>query len=135
MIADFKKKQKRNISKNFLIIFGGVLILVLIFLLINASIKIHKKSVELISHVESLKNKIQDIKNKNKDLKQNILKSQGDEYIEKVAREELDLQKPGEKVFSFIMPQPKQEENNDKQKNILQIWLGWVVNIWQSFKK
>jgi len=132
MLADFKKKKKRNPLKQFLLIFGGILILVLLFLLINASVKIYQKRIELISQIENLENKIQDIKNKNDDLKQGTLKADDDKYIEKVAREELDLQKPGEKVFSFIIPQLSQQENNNNSKNIFQIWLGWIGNI---FKK
>jgi len=126
MITNFKNKRKSNPLKGITIILGGILIFGILLLLVVDSARLYKKKMELNLQTESLKNKIQDIKNKNETLNRDSLKIGDDEYIEKVAREELDLQKPGEKVFSFIMPQVKKIDN-DSPKNILK---NWLVNFW-----
>ena len=100
--------------------------------LVIADIRIYQKRKKLISQVEILKNKIQDIKDKNNTLKEGISESNNNQYIEKIAREELDLQKPGEKVFSFIKESNGQQQNNETRKNILEVWLDWIVGF---FKK
>jgi len=134
MIHDFKKKQHSNASRKFLFAFFGILILSLAFLLIIVDIKIYKKRQQLAYQVESLQNKIQDIKKKNNDLTQATLKENDSQYIEKVAREELDLQKPGEKVVSFINQQAQSQQSSESKKSILQMWLSNVSGVWNWIK-
>ncbi len=127
MIADLKNKRKYNPWKGLFIIAGGIIIFIILCLLVLDSVKIYKKRRELSSQIQSLENKMQDIKNKNEELKQGALQVNDNQYIEKVAREELDLQKPGEKVFSFIMPQTE-NQMGDGSKNILQNWFNAIWN-------
>lgn len=103
-----------------------------LLVLVVANIKIYQKKEKLIAQIENLKNKIESIKNENEGLRQGILDTNKEEYIEKVAREQLDLQKPGEKVVSFIKEDEKPEQSRQPAKNFLQIWLGWLSSI---FKK
>jgi len=132
MIADFKKKQN-GLQGRFLLLLGGVVVLLIIILLIIANIKIYQKRQQLISRIQTLENKIQEVKEKNYDLKEGISNSDNDEYTERVAREELDLQKPGEKVFSFINEkESNKEENNTNKNNILKVWFKTIID-W--FKK
>ena len=132
MIADFKKKQN-SLQGRFLLLLGGVIVLLIIILLIIANIKIYQKRRQLISRIQTLENKIQEVKEKNYDLKEGISNSDNDEYTERVAREELDLQKPGEKVFSFINEkESNKEENNTNKNNILKVWFKTIIG-W--FKK
>ena len=126
MVADFIKKQNRNSQKKFLLAIRGVVVLLIVLLLVIANIRIYKKREKLLSQIETLKNKIQDTREKNYNLKEGILKSNDAQYTEKIAREELDMQKPGEKVFSFVMAKDQQAENNNNQKNIFQAWFDWI---------
>ena len=75
-----------------------------------------------------LKNKIQELEDRKVSLKKGIENSNNQDYIEKVAREELDLQKPGESVVSFIRP-----DDNGKNQNQNDDWLAGVGNLWDSF--
>ncbi len=134
MISNFKKNKKENLLKYFLLYLGGILILFIVVFLIIANIKIYHKRKEFLSQVENLKNQVKDIQNKNNNLKQGILKADDNQYIEKVAREELDLQKKGEKTVSFIMPQIPKKKVNNEQQNIVQVWLGWLGNSWNWIK-
>ena len=94
--------------------------------LIIADIKIYKKREQFVSQIEKLENRIQDLKNKNDNLKKGILAANDDAYIEKVAREELSLQKPGEKVVSFIKPVNQEQKLAEKEKNLLQVFWDWI---------
>ena len=134
MITNFKKNRKKNPLGPIFFKIGGILILIIIVLLIVADIKVYRKKQQLVSQVENLKNKMQDLESKNSDLRQGILKAGDEKYIEKVAREELDLQKPGEKVISFIETKNQQPKNEIRQKSNWQIWLGWLSSSWQWIK-
>ncbi len=129
MIADFKKKQKNNPSKQLALLFFALVLCVFFFFLVMDSIRLYKKRIDLASQVENLQQKIQDIERKNDALRQGMNKDQDDAYIERVAREELDLQQPGEKVFSFVVPESqKPEVANHSKGSFLQIsnWWQWV---------
>jgi len=125
---DFNKKQKRGFSKrNFYFIAGGVLFLLASVLLIFVDIKVYKEKQKLTAQLEGYKKQIQEIENRNKALKEGITEANDNNYIEKVAREELDLQKQGEKVVTFIMPSQQQTQEKEPQ-NFLDLWLGWLTN-------
>src|SRR3989338_3246065 len=106
MLANFRKKRK--ISHQFLFKLGAILVLLACVFLIFTNIKIYQKRKQLNRQIEELENKIKATEQKNKDLEEGIVASENDTYIEKVAREELDLQKPGEKVFSFVRAENQQ---------------------------
>lgn len=133
MIPNFKKK-KNNLLRQVLLISLGIFILSALIFLTIADIRIYQKREKFISQIEKSKSKIEDLKNKNNDLKKGISAIDDNTYIEKIAREELSLQKPGEKVFSFIKESNQLEDNNQGKKNFLQIWLGWVGNAWSWIK-
>lgn len=131
MITNFKNKRKRNLWPHFSFYFGGILILFIFVILVIANIKIYYKRQEYLAQVANLQNQIKDIQQRNENLKQGISKADDNQYIEKVAREELDLQKPGEKVVSFVMSQTQSQETNNQPKNI---WQKWLNNTWNWIK-
>ena len=133
-MADFKKKQQISPAKKVLFIFGGFLILFVAIFLIIADIKTYQKMKELNAQVENLKNKVAELQNNNSKLQQGISQSDDPEYIEKVAREELDLQKPGETVVSFVASEVQASNNNPPPKSFWQNWLGWVGNLFNNSK-
>ncbi|MBI1866169.1 MAG: septum formation initiator family protein [Candidatus Staskawiczbacteria bacterium] len=135
MIANFKKKQKSNTSDSFFSSpFVKIFFIIIIGFLIFADIKVYKERKKLNLQIESLKEKIQSIQKKNDTLEQGIAKADDKDYIEKIAREELDLQIENEKVVTFVTPEVKQkEEINNSNTNFFnfKIWLGWIGNGWQ----
>lgn len=131
MVTDFQRKQKRK-SFKYLLIVGGIFIAIVFILLLIADIRVYQKRAELNSRIENLKNKIQDIKDKNNNLQEGIAKADDNNYIEKIAREELGLQKEGEKVFSFIIPQEQNLKNEEASRNFFQVWLGWLTYFWRN---
>jgi cell division protein DivIC len=134
MIADFKKKQKHDPAKQLLLLLGALVLLVAFFFLVIDSVRLYQKRIELALQVQNLQNKINDIKRKNDDLRRGATRGEDDAYIEKVAREELDLQQPGEKVFSFIVPEVKKPEVREVKPTMLQRIPGWWQWVKDKFK-
>src|SRR5438105_2313510 len=133
-MADFHKKAK-NPYRNFFIKLGAVALLVVLVVLIVWDIKIYQKKRELDAQLAALSNKVQELKTQNSQLQETTAHANDDAYIEKIAREELDLQQPGEKVFSFV-PAPGQGAAPATPKNIWQAWIGGALNaIISIFKK
>ena len=132
MVANFKKKNNNGaLRKKILLHVGGGAAIILLVVLLVANIKMYQKRREFLVQAASLQNQIKDLKKSNGNLQEGIAKENDPEYIEKVAREELDLQKPGETAVSFVMPSPA-EQKPDGQ-NIIQGWflksLEWVKSI------
>ncbi len=131
MIPRLKKKNQKHPYKKMLIMLGGVCLLLIATGLVVASINMYQKKRELSYQVKSLENKMLQMQQKNQELKQGIAKSDDEQYIEKVAREELDLQKPGEKVFSFIRAEKEASAEVEQSVNFWQAWVAWVAGIVQ----
>lgn len=133
MVTDFKKKQKAFSSKNiFFLIFIIFLFLLIFTMLVIANLRIMNKKKELALQMSNLQNQIADIEKSNANLKKGIAQATDANYMEKVAREELDMQKPGEKVVSFIAPKTKPLQI--EEQNISKKWFSWLSNSWQWLK-
>ena len=142
MITDYNKKQKGGLSRpwrgslsaarrNFYFIAGGIIFMAASGFLILADFNVYRDRQTLNSQLNDYKNQVQEIQNRNEDFKKRIAQENNNDYVERVAREELDLQKSGEKVVAFIMPpQPKTEA--PKQKNLWDGLTAWISGI---FKK
>ncbi len=133
MVTDFKKKKKGSIGRRLTWHVGGVLVLGMLAVLVVANLKIYHKKQELAAQLANLHRQVKDLQASNGDLRQKIEKSDDPQYVEKIAREELDLQKQGETAVSFIMPQAQDKNIEASQKNTWQAWLGgawnWIKNI------
>jgi hypothetical protein len=66
-------------------------------------------------------------------LQAGILGANNPDYIEKIARQDLSLQKSGEQVVSFIMSSPSPTPKNDGPV-AKPSWFGWLNNLWQAIK-
>lgn len=111
-------------------IFLGTIALIIILLIIGflvfSNIKIKQNKDRLNAQVAAIEKEIEDLQKKNEGLKEGISRVGDEEYVEEVAREELNLQKEGEKVVGFILP-PEQSEQEQKN-NFWQpgSWWGWI---------
>ena len=87
----------------FSVILGLVVLSVLSFLAIS-NWRISQKRSELNLQIEELRKQIQAAEQKNAELSANIGQSQTQDYQEQVAREDLNMKKPGEEVV-VVKPQ------------------------------
>lgn len=128
-MPEFKKKTIQNPYKKILIVAGAVVILIVVAALVVANTKVYHRKKELQEKLEDLQQKVDDLKNQNSELKEGTARANDDAYVEKVAREELDLQKPGEKVFSFVKSQGQFVEVAAVEQTS---WTAWLANTWGS---
>ena len=124
MITKFKKTRKNRLSiSTFFITLVLIITLGVIGFLLVSNIKISKKRTELNNQIAAIEKQIDEAQNKNENLKEGIAKVEDEEYIEKVAREELNLQKQGEKVVAFILPQDQADKKDFWHP---QNWWQWI---------
>ncbi|MFA5877936.1 MAG: septum formation initiator family protein [Candidatus Staskawiczbacteria bacterium] len=135
MVSRFRKTEKReHSSTNVLGIVAAVVILGIVGFLLVTNIEIKGKKDKLNAQIEIIKKQIAALQGKNDSLQEGIA-SVGDEaYIERVAREELSLQKPGEKVASFILPPQQEEVKSDTKFWQGGYWRQWFGSKWQWVK-
>ncbi|MBI2050079.1 MAG: septum formation initiator family protein [Candidatus Staskawiczbacteria bacterium] len=96
------------------------------------NVRVYKEKRKFDLQVVSLEKKIEGLRQKNSQLEQKIARSDDKDYIEKIAREELNLQMPSEKVITFLLPELQQGEINSSGSFLnIKNWLGWISNSWQ----
>ncbi len=124
-MPDFQKKTK-NPYRRFFINLGALAIVGILITLVVADVKVYQKHKELDTQVLGLKQKVENLKQQNAQLKEGMARQDDPAYIEKVAREELDLQLSGEKVISFVQASNQKAVTPATKPNVLQLWLGWI---------
>lgn len=127
MLTNFKKNKKRNDKKHYAWYILGFLIFVILVFLTIKNIGIWQKKQQLVARISGLEKQIHDMKSNNEKLKELIAGVNDDQYIEKVAREELDLQKPGEQVVSFVIPKDDTQKVDVAKQNFLQKLWSWIA--------
>lgn len=136
MVADSSKKQKREFSAHDVLFkLCGVLLLALSIFLAFEDVKLFEKKQQLAAQLNDYNQQIASIKASSQQLQEQINQADNADYIEKVAREQDNMQKPGETVVSFIMPTPV----NQPQAVKVSMWSGdfWkaaLANAWQKVK-
>ncbi len=99
--------------KKFITSKGFKLLLIIIFLLAGFKFYLNYKKVEQVKgEIEILHNRIELARERNKELKDELGNVNDSEYVEKIARKELGLVKPGE-----LLLVPVEDEEEDKEKN------------------
>ncbi|MCX6720055.1 MAG: septum formation initiator family protein [Candidatus Staskawiczbacteria bacterium] len=124
MVANFNKKQKLEFK------IAGVVFLIIIAILFFADIRIYQKRKSLTLQINSYKKQIADVEKSSKTLKDEIANSNNEEYIEKIAYEQLGVQKPGEKQVIFIEPQKTETKAVSKEA----VWTSWFSEAWTWIK-
>jgi cell division protein DivIC len=127
---DFNKKQKGEVFKKLFLKAGALIITVVLIILVIANIKIYKKRKSLESEILKYEQQIQQLKDRNKDIENRLENSDNSDYIEKIAREEQDMQKPGESVVAFIMPDQQNKQVPQEDYILSGKWFSWVTDFW-----
>jgi len=134
MISKFNKNRNRRNNPFSGIFFkvGAILILCFAVFLLFSDFKIYQKKRQSLIQIKTLENRISDLKSQNTELLQGISNSDDSQYISKIAREELGMQQPGEKVVSFVQGQSQTAKTDDLPKSFWQAWLSGIGNFWNS---
>jgi len=123
MITKKIRKRKSNLFFSIILIFG---LLAVISFLVIGNWKMNQRRAELNSRIENLKKEIEELEKKNRELQAGLSQLEGEAYLEKEARERLNLKKPGENVV-VVLPPKEGEEKPEKSKNF------WE-KIWETIK-
>lgn len=136
MLAKKYKKVKWGFhinKKKIAIVFWSIFGLWFIVFLLYSNIKMFQKRTELDNNLEKLDSTIESL-NKDKDsLNFRLGETNSSEYVEKVAREDLGMQKPGEQVV-IIKKEGNANTGNENKNGVLQIAQGLVDWIKSWFK-
>ena len=128
MVAKFKKRIKTSFSESiFFSILVGIFIFGIVGFLIFQNFRVNQKRTKLFSQIEILRQEIQELEEKNDFLGAGISQVGDGEYIERVAREELNQQKEGEKVVGFILPDENTREKEEKSFWNPKTWWQWIT--------
>lgn len=127
MVSDFDKKgNKKFFNDKLLFKAVGVALLFIIGLLFFEDFEIYQKKKELSAEISSYKKQIEEIEKSNQNLKEEIANADNPDYLEKIAYEQLDQQKPGEKEIIFIAL-PEKQEQASVQKSFWDNFSGWFL--------
>jgi len=135
MVSQFQKRKKRKIPTSiFLGTTAFIVILIIIGFLVFSNIQIKQKKDKLNAQVVAIEKEIENLQKKNEGLKEGISRVGDEEYVEKVAREELNLQKEGEKVVGFILPSEQSKQGQERNFWQPDSWWKWFGEKWQWLK-
>jgi len=96
-------------------------------------VKMFKEKQKLKSQISGYQQQISEINSRNENLAEGVAKTESEDYIEKIAREQLDMQKEGETVVSFILPEQKPSDEAVLNSSVkIKVWLS---SAWNSIKK
>jgi cell division protein FtsL len=119
MLAKNKKRIKSNRTVS-IVVLSVLLTCLVVGFLTFSNWKIGQKRAELLAKIDSLQKEIQTAQEKNYQLKASVSQTQGEEYLEKVARESLDLKKPDEDVVVVKGQSTSSEKTASQEKSFWQ---------------
>lgn len=130
MIAKFRKKKKVYPRQNlfFSILLGALALLVIGFLIVT-NWKISQRRTKFTARIDSLKKEIQILEERKRELEEKVSQAGNEEYLEKVAREQLGLKKPGEEVVVVKKESSFAEASEDKEEK--KSWWEKIKSIWK----
>ena len=134
MLAKNGRNRKKGSSKELIFsIFFAILFLGLVGVLIVANLKINDRRREMTDKIGQLKEEIKVLEEKNQNLNKEVSDAGSLEQLEKVAREQLGLKKPGEEVVVVKDESQKLEESIQAGEDVLDTpqTAGFLSGIWK----
>ena len=133
MIPKNEKNKKKGPGKELIFsVFFAILFIGLVAVLIGANLKINTKRQEMVNRIDELRKEIKDLESKNKELDKEVNASGSPEALEKIAREQLGMKKPGEEVVVINTDSQKEEKKPEEAKPEEQK-AGVFQSIWKWF--
>ena len=125
MIAKKKRKKKSSVKSILGYFIFVVATLFIITFLFMTNWRIYQKRAGLSERVEELRAQVDILGEKNKDLKEESSNIGTPEHLEQVAREQLDMKKPGEEVVVI-----QKEEGNQSNQEEEKTWWERIKSLW-----
>ncbi|MFA5715060.1 MAG: septum formation initiator family protein [Candidatus Paceibacterota bacterium] len=131
MLPKKRKKVKWGVNinkKGISIFFWSLFCVWFVGFLLYSNVKMFQKRMELNKELQKIDSNVESLTKEKDLLKFRVGETSSKEYLEKVAREDLGMQKPGEKVV-VIKKSDSVSENNDNSGGILQKISNWFNSI------
>jgi cell division protein FtsL len=131
MLTKKRKKVKWGINinkKGVSIFFWSLFCVWFVGFLLYSNIKMFQKRIELNKELQKIDNNLESLTKEKDLLKFRVGETSSKEYLEKVAREDLGMQKPGERVV-IIKKSDSVNENTSENGGILQKISNWFNSI------
>ena len=126
MVAKNRRKKKSSIKSILGYSAFAIAALAIITFLSVTNWRIYQRRIDLSKRVEELKAKVDISEKRYKELKDNESSLGSEDHLEKVARDQLDMKKPGEEVVVVQkeeeQSQPEQEEKKSWWERIKSLW-------------
>ncbi|MDD4358338.1 MAG: septum formation initiator family protein [Candidatus Pacebacteria bacterium] len=132
MLAKRKKKIKKG-GFNFKKFFGILLFACIFIFLIYSAINLFIKRMELQKELDVLNAEEEELLKQRESLKFNLGETYSEAYLEKVAREDLNFKKPGEKVYVIKKEGEEIEESTETNENTT--FIDKIQSFLRSFNK
>lgn len=129
MVSKFKKnkKGKKESVKNIILLsFLAVLFLFIVGFFIYTNYKIQQRRTSLTNRITELQSQIKELEEINSGLKEGILDIESEDFLEKVARDQLGLKKPDEEVV-VIQTEEQEDEWIEEKKT----WWDKIKDFWK----
>lgn len=121
-------QRRKNKSHRWAIWGGLFLLFFLVGLLGRMNWQAWQKEKQIAKRVNNLGRQVKVLQKKKEDFKRKIQEVNQKDYLEKVGREELNLQKPGEKAIAFIALPKKSLEKAPLE-------LNWWQRFWKTVQE
>ena len=133
MLTKKKKKIKTERGNKIKKFFFGLIIAALFIFFAYSCLNMFLKLMDLNKELDSLESDKEELLKQRESLKFSLGESYSESYLEKVAREDLNFKKPGEKIFVI-----KKEGENDSEEDLIegeQTFVEKIQSFLQSFNK
>lgn len=127
MVSKFKKNKKSKVKKTLFLFFLATLFIIFIGFFFYTNYTIQQRRNVLTARISDLKSEIEKLEDINKNLEEGILDIESEDYLEKVARDQLGMKKPGEEVIVI-----QTEENDDEWTEEKKTWWDKIKDLWQN---
>ena len=114
MVAKKQRIKKTSRQNLFFSVLLGSAILIIVGYLVVSNLMINQKRAELEYQRRVLEEKIQELELKRQGLEAQISQTLEEDYLEKEAREKLNLKKPGEEVVA-VLPSEEEEKKAEER--------------------
>jgi len=116
------KKTKSPKAKNLLLGFVTLALLTAVVFLIVGNLRIADKRNRMNAELEALEKRMAELVEEKEVIQGRVFQSNDSDYLERVAREELNLKKEGESVVAFpvVENEGEVEEIDEEQQNLWQ---------------
>jgi len=119
------KVDKKKIS----FLFWSIICLVFVVYLFYCNVKMFQKRTELSKSLKELNTNVESLTKEKEILSFRLGETYSEEYLERVAREDLGMQKAGEKVVVIKKTDSGEDDKNNSNTNIINNIVEWFKGL------